>query len=184
MKNILKIVFIIIGLVVFITISAFLHGRSLDNQIEAYEIRNSQLKKTADSLIADSHRTDEQSEEDIQLLDGVFQKMFTFYNITEFDEARDFAVRYNVPDIFVESFYNKSELSSMYADSMLDVLCKYKSADFYLLKRDGDTAYYYADVALSLVKFSGSFDLGIFVSVKSCGDETERITSMIYYYLN
>lgn len=183
MKNVLKIVCIIAALAAVIAVSAVLRSKSLDRKIAELTIERDDLQIVANDMIADSHRTDKQSAEDIQLLEGVFRNMFTFYNMEEFDAARDFAVRYNVPEIFVESFYSKSELSNMYAESMLEILCRYDSSDIYLLKRDGDTAYYYADVTLNMVKYSGSFDLGIFVSVKSYGDETERITSMLYYYV-
>lgn len=183
MKNILKILCIPVIFVVIIAVCAVLHNKSLEKTINELTVKRDELQIIADEMIADSHRIDAQSIEDIQLLDGVFSKMFTFYNMEEFDAARDFAVEYNIPEVFVDAFYNKKELANMYTDSMLEILCRYDSSDIYLLKREDDTAYYYATVTLNTVKYSGSFDLAIFVSVKSYGDERERITSMLYYYI-
>lgn len=181
-RNVLKIFVIIMAVCVVMILTAVLHSKSLDKQISKLEEQRTELQTIANDVIAESRHIDSQSQSDIKLLEEVFSNMFTFYNEDDFDAACEYARRHGVPELFVSSFYDKSELGSMYADAMLDILCHYESADIYLLNRNDEAAYYYADVTLNMVSYDSTFNLGIFVSLKNDGVETERITSMLYYY--
>ena len=68
----------------------------------------------------------------------------------------------------------------MYADTMLDIVCRYDSADIYLLDRDENTSYYYVNMKLNMVKVSGDIELSFFVTMDNKAI-TERFLSVIYY---
>lgn len=175
-------------LIVLIPICVILFGgiaiRSvlLDKQIASLEGTCEVKQSVIDKLMAQAFHTDEQSVSDKKYMETAFSRIFTFYNMDEFDAARDRAIGYGLPKDFVNCFYDKSEMSSIYAESMLDVMCKFKSADFYLLDRDETTAYYYADVKLDTVKYSDSvIELGFFIALRNEGIDTERFASVVYY---
>lgn len=180
--KILKIMFVIALLVSVSFLGSFFYERSCDAKIAKLQTICEYKQRTVDALIADAYKTDKQSEIDECYMDAVFDDVFTFYSRDDFDKARSSALEWGLPVSFVNRFYDTAELTGMYADSMLDIMCKYDSADFYLLDRKDDIGYYFAVVKLDTVKYSNSrFELGFFIAIKNHGVETERFSSVVYY---
>ena len=113
------------------------------------------------------------------------KKVLEVVDLEGFEKARSIAIDYNLPTSFVNSFYDTSELSGIYAESMLDIVCKYNSAEIYFLDREEDVGYYYATVKLDTVKYVNSqIEFGFFIAIQDHGDEFERIKSLIYYNID
>ena len=173
----------LVGLVAVLSFSgAVIQNKMYDNRIAELEtIRNSK-QTVADEMIEQAYRTDSQSKVDKNFMNEVFEQIFTFYDYDGFIKARDIAVSYNLPSDFINRFYDTSELTSLYAESMLDIICQYNSADIYLLERSDDVGYYYVTVNLDTVKYSSNrIRLGFFVAMQDHGSELDRFKSIIYY---
>lgn len=156
-----------------------------DNKIVSLQRQLDKKQAIANDLIAKSRRTDAQSVTDKKIINGIFERIFTFYDLEGFEKARNIAVDYNLSTDFVNSFYDTSELSGVYAESMLDIVCKYNSAEIYFLDREEDVGYYYATVKLDTVKYVNSqIEFGFFIAIQDHGDESERIKSLIYYNID
>ncbi len=182
MKRFLIIFLVIASLVALPFAGLGIQSLIYDNQIAELTAVTEHKQAVADKLIADTHRVDAQGIADAELMIALFDKIFTFYDIEEFEQARAYAVESGLPASFVNNFYSTAELSGMYADAMLDVICKFDSADIYLLDRDGSIGYYYVVVNLDTVKYVNSrFRLAFFITMDSLATETERFVSMLYY---
>lgn len=183
--KILKVIIVIAVISIASIIGFFIRNAYLDKQIAILENECLQKQAIAESMLTEINLTDEQSVQDKEFLETMFNEIFTFYDMDGFDNARINAVCYGLPQRFIDRFYDTSELSSsLYAEAMLDVMCKYDSSSLYLLDRDDDTGYYLAKVTLDSVKYNSSFEIAIFVSLAESGDENQRIRAMTYYYIN
>ncbi len=185
MKKFLKIL-VIAAIVLTVSFGGVLIQSAIyDNKIVLLQRQLDKKQIIADDLIAKSRRTDTQSVTDKKIISGIFERIFTFYDLEGFEKARSIAVDYNLPTAFVNSFYDTSELSGIYAESMLDIVCKYNSAEIYFLDREEDVGYYYATVKLDTVKYVNSqIEFGFFIAIQDHGDESERIKSLIYYNID
>lgn len=174
---------IIMGVVIVVSFNGFvIQNKIYDDRISSLALVRDEKQNIAHDLIQKALHTDTQSSIDKQFLNQVFRDIFTFYDMDGFYQARNAAVEYGMPSDFVNSFYDTSELDNQYAESMIDVICQYDSADFYLLDRSDDIGYYYVTVKLDTVKYtSGRFELGFFIDLKSSGNEFDRFESVIYY---
>lgn len=185
MKKFLKIL-VIAAIVLTASLGGVLIQSAIyDNKIVLLQRQLDKKQIIADDLIAKSRRTDTQSVTDKKIISGIFERIFTFYDLEGFEKARSIAVDYNLSTAFVNSFYDTSELSGIYAESMLDIVCKYNSAEIYFLDREEDIGYYYATVKLDTVKYVNSqIEFGFFIAIQDHGDESERIKSLIYYNID
>jgi hypothetical protein len=185
MKKFLKIL-VIAAIVLTVSFGGVLIQSAIyDNKIVLLQRQLDKKQIIADDLIAKSRRTDTQSVTDKKIISGIFERIFTFYDLEGFEKARSIAIDYNLPTSFVNSFYDTSELSGIYAESMLDIVCKYNSAEIYFLDREEDVVYYYATVKLDTVKYVNSqIEFGFFIAIQDHGDEFERIKSLIYYNID
>lgn len=186
MKRILKVV-LVVAIIYGIFISGFfIRNLLLHREIERLEnIVSTNEETIRQYAFANGDRTDEQSKTDIKFMQYVFNEIFTFYDLEDFKRAKKNATEYGLPESFVESFYDTSELSSsVYSEAMLDVMCKYESSDFYLLERSEGIGYYFGLIELNTVKYNTTFSIAVFVSIRDSGDETERIQSIVYYNID
>lgn len=182
MKRFLIIFLVIASLVALPFVGLGVQSLIYDTQIKELESVVEHKQVVADKLINDTYRVDAQSASDIELMMAMFDKLFTFYDINEFKKAKAYAVESGLPANFVNNFYSTAELSGMYADAMLDVICQFDSADIYLLDRDDNIGYYYVVVNLDTVRYANSrFQLAFFITMDSLAYETERFVSMLYY---
>lgn len=174
-----KIIIFIVAVIVLVSCFLLQH-LIFDNKIEQLTAIRDMKQTVVQDYASDVYQTDTQSVADKQLLTSVFEKAFTFYNMDDFEAARAFAVSCNLPADFIECFYDTAELSDIYAQSMLDIICKYDSSDIYLLDRADGVAYYYAVVTLDTVKYTnGTFKLAFFIALRD--DLTDRFASFVYY---
>ena len=151
-----------------------------DERIADLTTIRSNKQSVADSLKERAQVIDEQSKTDKAYIESVFGQIFTFYDLDGFKRARNLAADNAMPADFINSFYDMTTLSDIYADEMLDIVCRYDSADIYLLDRDEHMSYYYADVKLSLVKYSGTIELSFFITVNNDAG-ADKFASIIYY---
>lgn len=172
---------VIIFAVILFAVSMILQGRSYDKQIEQLSETYAEKQQEADNLVQNVDIVDEQLQKDKAFLEIMFDEIFTFHDIDEFDGAMQNAMTYNLSDRFIANFYDKSELNGGYADALLDVLCEYDSSELYLLERSNNIGYYVADVTLDTVKYNSSFRIILFIAIADSGDVNERIQSIIYY---
>jgi len=177
---------IILGALFFTFVSVafagyFIQNAIYDNEISKLENDIAHKQQVVDEKIGSMIKTDKQIKTDIDFLNYVFENIFTFYNLDEFKEAKETAVSCGLPDAFVERFFSESEFSNMYADAMLDVMCKYDYADIYLLEKADGMSYYYATVKLDMVKYNRSFELAFFITLQDSETNSDRFVSVIYY---
>ena len=130
MKNFLKIVCVILPVAVMAFIGFGLRTMFLNRRIaELTETYNHQ-KAIADSMVSAINVSDTQSVSDISFMNVMFDEIFTFYNVDDFRTAKQSAKEYGLPDIFIDRFYDMSELNEYaYAESLIDVMCSFSSAD-------------------------------------------------------
>lgn len=169
-------------LCVFI-VGAVIRHIYLSNQIKELAAYFETLNSQADEMEQQINISDAQSKTDKAFLDIMFDDIFTFYSEDDFDGAKQMAESYNLPKNFVESFYDKSELNSGYAE-MLDIMLKYDSCDLYLIERSNSVGYYIAVVNLDLVKYSDKIQMAFFIALGENGDISERVYSMACYNIN
>ena len=180
--KILKIFIVIFAITIMSFIGFGIRNRILDNKIKSLTNTYNTKQATADSIYSEINISDAQSESDLVFLELMFSEIFTFYDLDDFKDAKENAKQYGLSDDFVDRFYDMSELNeSAYAESMLDVLCKYSSSDLYLIERRGNIGYYIAVVTLDTVKYNNSFDIVLFLTLTDSGEENERVRSIIYY---
>lgn len=153
---------------------------SYDSQIRELKTVLDKKQTIAAELKERAFASDEQSVKDKEYMEIVFGQIFTFYDLDGFKRARNLAADCGMPADFINSFYDTSVLDDMYADTMLDIVCRYNSADIYLLDRDENTSYYYVNMKLNMVKVSGDIELSFFVTMDNKAT-TERFLSVIYY---
>lgn len=151
-----------------------------DESIAALTSVRDDKQSVVNDLKEQAQVIDEQSKADKTYIESVFGQIFTFYDLDGFKRARNLAADNAMPADFINSFYDMTTLSDIYADEMLDVVCKYDSADIYLLDRDEHMSYYYANVRLSLVKYRGTIELSFFITVNNDAG-ADKFESVIYY---
>lgn len=184
MKQFLKIGIVIFLLTIGSFLGMFLRLKLLDDQIKSLQDKHERIQEIADELVSAALHTDSQSKTDITYMNTVFEHIFTFYDLDGFEKAKQEAIEYGLPVSFVNRFYDTAELTGAYAEAMLDVMCKYNSADFYLLDRQGDEGIYYAVVVFDTVKYSNSqFKIAFFIGLKDHGSEVDRFTFVDYFSL-
>ena len=181
MKIFIRILCVVAVISALSFLGSVLYEKQLDNKIGQLEAACEQKRAVVNSMIAAAYHTDEQSEDECEILEKIFENIFTFYDMEDFNAAREAAVSYGLPDDFVNAFYSKDELSNMCAESMIDVMCRYDSSEIYLLDRSDNIGYYYAVVTLNPVKYGGQFFIGVFVSLETNSDDSKRIASFVYY---
>lgn len=177
MKHI--IVYTILAIIVSVA-GYFIQDRLNNAKIENLTAERDKKQNIVVEMKQAAELADEQSTKDKAYIDAVFKQIFTFYNRDGFKHARNTAVDYGLPADFINRFYDAETLSDMYADTMLDVMCEYDSSNIYLLDRDDDFSYYYADVRLNMVKFSGTISLSFFITIDNDAN-AERFASIIYF---
>lgn len=173
------IVYMILAMIVSVA-GYFIQGCLNDAKIDKLTAECDKKQNIAAEMKQAAELADEQSMKDKAYIDAVFKQIFTFYNLDGFKQARNTAVDYDLPTDFINRFYDATTLSDMYADTMLDVMCEYDSSNIYLLDRDDDFSYYYADVCLNMVKFSGTISLSFFITTDN-DVNAERFASIIYF---
>lgn len=180
--KILKVVIVIFAVTAIFLVSFAVRNRVLDNKIKMLNDIYAAKRAIADSMAAEIDAADSRSEYDKTFLETMFSKLFTFYSIDDFKEAKKIAGYYNLSDDFINSFYDMTELTDNgYAESMLDILCEYDSSKLYLINRKDNIGYYVATVTLSTVKYNSNFDIVLFIALADNGGEHERVRSIIYY---
>lgn len=183
MKKIIKVVIVILALTIFSVAGFGIRSVILDNNIKALESEYSRLQAITDNLRREIDASDSRSSQDKIFLDNMFGEIFTFYDINEFRDAKVNAKSYGLPEAFIEKLYDTTELSSSaYAESMINVMCRYDSSDLYLLGRNDNVGYYVAIVNLKTV--NSSFSLALFITLADSGDLNERVKSIVYYNIN
>jgi len=182
MKPILKIIIVIFSITIFSLTGFGIRNIILDKKIKVLETEYSKNCTIADGMAAEIDASDSKSKQDKAFLDNMFDEIFTFSDISEFKDAKMNAKSYNLSEDFIERLYDMSEYtSSAYAETMLSVMCKYDSANLYLLGRNGNIGYYVADVNLKTVKYTSEFRLILFITLADSGDLNERVKSIVYY---
>lgn len=182
MKKVLSVIVVIVIIVALCFGGAMVQTRIYDDRISVLTSLRDDKQSVVDDMIKTAYHADTQNETDVKYMNGVFDRIFSFYDIDSFKKAKAVAVDYGMPTDFVNSFYDTTELSSMYAEAMLDIICQYSSADFYLLDRSEDIGYYYVTVKLDTVKYSsGRIELGFFIALQDHGADDEKFKSVIYY---
>lgn len=181
-----RFVFISIATIVLIAIlsASVIHRlHAYDTSIQSLVAKYDSLQKTMQNFEKENLLSDDQSDYDKNFMNAVFERIFTFYNYDDFVEARSQAeVHYKLPSNFINRFYDTTELSGLYAGDMLDIVCEFVSADFFLLDREEDVGYYYAIVELSTVKYStSSIEIAFFIALADHGEDDERFRSIVYY---
>lgn len=144
-------------------------------------LENSRYKLNASR--ASANLSNERYESDKKYLDVVFNDIFTFYDLSEFEDCRRNALDYNFSSNFVVNFYNKDEfINNSYAEAMLDVMSEYKSCDLYLLDEYEDgVCCYMADIRLGMVKYNTDINMILFLELEPASSDT-RIKSSVYYF--
>lgn len=163
-------------------IGACVRSSILNSEIKKLETQRDEISTTLESLISNTSLSSSNYINDKKYFELMFNEIFTFYNIDDFDNAKRTAYEYGLPESFVESFYNKKELTnSDYTGASIDVVCKYDSAEYFLLQEtDSGERYYMINVKLDMVKFNYLINLMFFIEVTN-GES--RVKSMIYYTL-
>lgn len=183
MKKIVRIAIVIIVIMIFSVVGFGIRCIILNNKIAILEDEYRRKQAIADSMKRSIDVSDSHSEQDRIFLENMFGEIFTFYDISEFRDAKVNAKSYNLPEAFIARLYDTTELSSSaYAESMIEVMCKYDSSDLYLLGRSNDIGYYVAIVNLKTV--NSSFRLALFITLADSGDLNERVKSIVYYNIN
>lgn len=175
-----RLIIILASIVVLGVVCYFVQMFSYDNQIRKLKTVLGEKQAVATELKEQAFALDEQSVADKEYMEIVFGQIFTFYDLDGFKRARNLAADFGMPADFINSFYDMSVLDDIYADTMLDIVCRYDSADIYLLDRDDDTSYYYVNMTLNMVKVSGDIKMSFFVTMDNKAT-TERFLSVIYY---
>ena len=104
MKKFLKIL-VIAAIVLTVSFGGVLIQSAIyDNKIVLLQRQLDKKQIIADDLIAKSRRTDMQSVTDKKIISGIFERIFTFYDLEGFEKARSIAIDYNLPTSFVNSF--------------------------------------------------------------------------------
>lgn len=177
----MKRLIILLALIVVLgVVCYFVQIFSYDNQIRKLKTVLDEKQAVATELKEQAFALDEQSVADKEHMEAVFGQIFTFYDLDGFKRARNLAADFGLPADFINGFYDMSVLDDIYADTMLDIVCRYDSADIYLLDRDNDTSYYYVNMTLNMVKVSGDIKMSFFVTMDNKAT-TERFLSVIYY---
>lgn len=182
MKKITTIICVIVPIIIVILIGFGFRTMFLNRKIAALTETLNQKQAIVDSMISEIDMQDKQCNDDISFLNIMFDEIFTFYDIDDFMTAKQNAVDYGLSNAFVDNFYDTRELyQNAYAEQLLSVLCKFESADYYLLGRKDGTGFYAVPVKLSTVKNGGYVNIVLFLTINETGDLDERVSSIVYY---
>ena len=184
MKKILVVISIIAIAAIIAIIGFIFREKVYDNRIAELEEEYNRIQATAESVFLEINLTDLQYEKDKDFLDTMFDEIFTFYSIDDFNVAKTDAKSYGLPDGFINRFYDTTDYtSSLYGEAMLKVMCRYDASDLYLLDRQDNVGEYLAIVTLNNVEYNSTFKLALFISLADSGDMNERVQSMVYYMI-
>lgn len=183
MKRFVLIFFVAIVLIIALSAGVIYRLHIYDTNIQTLAVKYDSLQKTVQSFEQEALLSDDQSSYDKKFMNAVFERIFTFYSYDDFLEARSQAeTYYKLPSNFINRFYDTTELSGLYAEDILDIVCEFVSADFFLLDREEDVGYYYAVIELSTVKYStSSIKMAFFIALADHGEDGERFRSIVYY---
>lgn len=175
-----RLIVIIVSVIVLGIVCYFIQTNSYDSQIAELKAVLDAKQTVAAELKEKAFAADEQSVKDKAYMEAVFGQIFTFYDLDGFKRARNLAADCAMPVDFINSFYDMTTLDDIYADTMLDIVCRYDSADIFLLDRDENVSYYYVNMRLSMVEVSGNIEMSFFITMDNKAT-TERFLSVIYY---
>ena len=180
---IIKIITVIAVFVLIASVSFGIRCNILDEKIKKLSDIDSQKSAELEKMRIDACSVNNKRvDNDMKYLNLVFSEIFTFYNMTDFNNAKQSAVEYGLPDEVIYNLFNTYDFEQdLYAETMTKVACRYDSSDIYLLEEKDGNAFYIANIKINLVNYDASFNILLFITLSDGDDIDNKIKSAVYY---